>query len=119
MTTPLDYECPPKKRNASRSIFFVMAAIVLGLLVGNYVKATLQERDVSRRARASTPEIQHHPTLHPDRPALNGTVEMRAVHLTGENEPQIARCKDGDGPDEEYRCACLLALAVGTDLLDG
>jgi hypothetical protein len=44
---------------------------------------------------------------------INGTVEMHAVDLTGERAPQIARCNDGDGPDEEYRCACLLAGAVG------
>jgi hypothetical protein len=44
---------------------------------------------------------------------INQTVEMHAVDLAGEHEPQIARCNDGDGPDEEYRCACLLAGAVG------
>jgi len=44
---------------------------------------------------------------------INGTVEMHAVDLLGEREPQIARCNDGDGPNEEYRCACLLAGAVG------
>jgi len=44
---------------------------------------------------------------------INGTVEMHAVDLTGEREPQIARCNDGDGPDEKYRCVCLLAGAVG------
>jgi len=44
---------------------------------------------------------------------VNGNVEMHAVDLECEREPQIARCNDGDGPDEEYRCACLLAGAVG------
>ncbi len=44
---------------------------------------------------------------------INGTIEMHAVDLACEREPQIARCNDGDGPDEEYRCACLLAGAVG------
>jgi len=44
---------------------------------------------------------------------INGTVEMHAVDLAAEREPQIARCNDGDGLDEEYRCACLLADAVG------
>jgi hypothetical protein len=44
---------------------------------------------------------------------INGTVEMYAIDLAGEREPQIARCNDGDGQDEEYRCACLLAVAVG------
>jgi len=47
---------------------------------------------------------------------INGTVEMHAVSLRGETEPQIARCNDGDGPDEEYRAACMLATAVGIDL---
>ncbi len=47
---------------------------------------------------------------------INGTVEMHAVSLRGETEPQIARCNDGDGPDDQYRAACLLAVAVGIDL---
>ena len=50
---------------------------------------------------------------------INGTVEMHAVHLAGKHEPQIARCNDGHGPDEEYCCARLLADAVGIDLADG
>ena len=49
---------------------------------------------------------------------INGTVEMHAVPLPGEHKPQIARCNDGDGPEEDYRCACLLADAVGIDLVD-
>ena len=49
---------------------------------------------------------------------INGTVEMHAVDLFGERDPQIARCNDGDGPDEVYRCACLLAEAVGIVLWD-
>jgi hypothetical protein len=50
---------------------------------------------------------------------VNGTVEMHAVKLDGTTDPQIARCEDGEGPDETYRCACLLATAVGIDLEDG
>jgi hypothetical protein len=50
---------------------------------------------------------------------INGTVEMHAVDLACEREPQIARCNDGDGPDEEYRCGRLLAQAVGIVLWDG
>jgi len=50
---------------------------------------------------------------------INGTVEMHAVHLKCEWVPQIARCNDGDGPNEEYHAACLLAEAVGIDLRDG
>jgi len=50
---------------------------------------------------------------------INDTVEMHAVKLDCTEPPQIARCNDGDGPDEEYRCACLLAQAVGIDLRDG
>ena len=30
---------------------------------------------------------------------------MHPVDLAYEREPQIARCDDGDGPDEEYRAA--------------
>lgn len=47
---------------------------------------------------------------------VNGTVEICAVSLRGVEEPQIARCNDGDGPDDEYRAACLLSEAVGIDL---
>ena len=50
---------------------------------------------------------------------VNDTVEMHAVPLRGDALPQVARCNDGDGPDEEYRAACLLAQAVGIDLEDG
>lgn len=45
----------------------------------------------------------------------NGTIELHAVPLW-KGEPQVARCNDGDGPDDEYRAACLLATAVGIDL---
>lgn len=47
---------------------------------------------------------------------VNGTVEMHAMALRGLSEPQIARCNDGEGPDDEYRAACLLADAVGIDV---
>lgn len=47
---------------------------------------------------------------------INNTVEMHAVSLRGFSEPQVARCNDGDGPDDEYRAACMLADAVGIDL---
>jgi hypothetical protein len=50
---------------------------------------------------------------------VNGTVELHAVQLACKKKPQIARCNDGDGPDEEYRCARLLAEAVGIKLDDG
>lgn len=46
---------------------------------------------------------------------VNGVVELHAVPLAG-GEPQIARCNDGHGVEEEYRTACLLAAAVGIDL---
>lgn len=49
---------------------------------------------------------------------INGTVEMHAVPKNGD-DPQVARCNDGDGDDEAYRAACLLASAVGIDLEDG
>ena len=50
---------------------------------------------------------------------VNGTVEVHAVHLACEWDPQIAPCNDGDGPGEEYRCARLFALAVGVKSADG
>ena len=50
---------------------------------------------------------------------VDDTVEMHAVQLACKCEPQIARCNDGDGPGEEYRCACMLTSAVGMDLADG
>ena len=50
---------------------------------------------------------------------VNGTMEMHAFKLDGSTDPQIARCADGDGPDEEYHAACLLATACGIELDDG
>jgi hypothetical protein len=50
---------------------------------------------------------------------VNDTVEMHAMQLCGDALPQVARCNDGIGPDDEYRAACLLAQAVGIDLEDG
>lgn len=47
---------------------------------------------------------------------VNGAVEMHAVSLRGDVMPQIARCNDGDGPEEEDRAARLLTEAVGIDL---
>lgn len=50
---------------------------------------------------------------------VNGTVELHAVPMRGDEPAQIARCNDRDGPEEEYRAACMLAEAVGIDLEDG
>lgn len=50
---------------------------------------------------------------------VNGTVEMHAVSLRGEEPPQVARCNDGEDDESAYRAACLLAEAVGVDLEDG
>jgi hypothetical protein len=50
---------------------------------------------------------------------VNGTVEMHAVKRDGSADPQSARCNDGDDEGCEYRCACLLAEAVGIELEDG
>ncbi|MGA2583180.1 MAG: hypothetical protein ABSG31_07880 [Tepidisphaeraceae bacterium] len=47
---------------------------------------------------------------------VNGTIELHAVKLDGTADPLIARCDDGDGPDEEYRAACLLMEACGIEL---
>ena len=46
----------------------------------------------------------------------NGAVELHAVRIP-DGHGEIARCNDGDGPDEEYRAACLLAAACGVDRL--
>ena len=43
---------------------------------------------------------------------------MHAIKLDGTEVPQIARRNDGDGPAEDYRCARLLAQAVGIELED-
>jgi hypothetical protein len=50
---------------------------------------------------------------------LNGTVEMHAIPLRGDDSPQVARCNDGEDDESEYKAACLLAQAVGIDLEDG
>jgi hypothetical protein len=50
---------------------------------------------------------------------VNGTVELHTVKLDCSVPPQVARVADGDGPDEQYRCACLLARAIGIELDDG
>ena len=50
---------------------------------------------------------------------VNGIVEMHAVKLADPSEQHIARVIDGDGPEEDYRCACELAQMVGVDLEDG
>ena len=49
----------------------------------------------------------------------NGVVEMHAVQLAYPCAQHIARVTDGDGPAEDYRCACELAQMVGIDLEDG
>lgn len=50
---------------------------------------------------------------------IDDTAEIHAVPLTGDREPQVVPCNDGDGPEEQYRAACLLARAVGVRLEDG
>ena len=50
---------------------------------------------------------------------VNGTVEMHAVPLKGDEPPQVARCNDGEDDDSAYFAACLLAEAVGIELDDG
>ena len=46
---------------------------------------------------------------------VNGVVEMHAVKLPDGDPVHIARVIDGDGEAETYRCACLLAEAVGVE----
>jgi len=50
---------------------------------------------------------------------IGPSVEMHAVDQSGKLPPQIARCNDGDGEDEAYRCACPLAQSVGINVEDG
>ena len=50
---------------------------------------------------------------------VNGTIEYHAILARDPDQYQIVRCNDGDGPNEEYRAACLLADACGVDLEDG
>jgi hypothetical protein len=50
---------------------------------------------------------------------VNGVVEMHAVKLADPSEQHISRVIDGDGTEEDYRCACELAQMVGIDLEDG
>ena len=50
---------------------------------------------------------------------INDTVEMHAVLLRDPDVFHVARCNDGDGEEEAYRAACLLARACGIDLEDG
>ncbi|HWE92434.1 MAG: hypothetical protein JWP03_1252 [Phycisphaerales bacterium] len=47
---------------------------------------------------------------------VNGAVEMRALPLLGDGPTHVARCDDGEGEEEAYRAACLLANAVGMEL---
>ncbi|HEV2296113.1 MAG TPA: hypothetical protein VGR35_19870 [Tepidisphaeraceae bacterium] len=49
---------------------------------------------------------------------VNGGVEMHAVNTADPSEQHIARVINGDGPEEDYRCACELAQMVGIDLED-
>jgi hypothetical protein len=50
---------------------------------------------------------------------INDTVEMHAVLLRDPDVFHVARCNDGDGEEEAYRAACLLARACGIQLEDG
>lgn len=49
---------------------------------------------------------------------VNGAIEIHAVPSSGEGDPHIARCNDGDGDEEAYRAACMLIEALGIDLRD-
>lgn len=49
-----------------------------------------------------------------------GAVEMHAINLSVDPPQQhVARVLEGEAGDLDYRCACLLAEAVGVDLEDG
>jgi hypothetical protein len=43
-------------------------------------------------------------------------VELRASSLTGDGSSHVARYEGGDGPDEQYHAARLLAAAIGIDI---
>lgn len=45
---------------------------------------------------------------------IDGIIEMGATK-PGSTQEHIARCNDGDGEEERYRCACLLAASVGLE----
>jgi len=47
---------------------------------------------------------------------VNDTAELHAVLRPGTEPPIVTRCNDGDGDDEAYRAACMLAEAVGINL---
>lgn len=46
---------------------------------------------------------------------VNDTVEIHAIPKNGD-PPQVVRCNDGDGDEEAYRAACMLAKVVGFEL---
>jgi hypothetical protein len=46
-------------------------------------------------------------------------VEIHAVLLRDPDQIHIARCNSGDGLDDEYGAACMLAEACGIELADG
>ncbi|HEV2293104.1 MAG TPA: hypothetical protein VGR35_04560 [Tepidisphaeraceae bacterium] len=43
-----------------------------------------------------------------------GMVKMRAVSTADPSEQHIPHVIDGDGPEEDYHCACELALIVAS-----
>jgi hypothetical protein len=49
---------------------------------------------------------------------LNGTVEMHAGLLADPDRQYIARCADGEGDDDAYKAACILAEMAGIELDD-
>jgi hypothetical protein len=42
-------------------------------------------------------------------------LEMHVIKLDGTEQPLIARCNNGVGEYDRYRCACLLAEAVESE----
>ena len=59
--------------------------------------------------------LGYHVTEH----AVNGVIEMHAAKLPEGEPAHVARCNDGDGTEERYRCVCLLAAACGVGLVEG
>ncbi len=85
------------------------------LLVENQTNTSVQESIATTTAILDhLRRLGWHITTH----RVNETIELHAIRLDGSQLPQVARCNDGEGPDEEYRAACLLAAACGFEVED-
>jgi hypothetical protein len=91
------------------------AANLKDLFVENQTNTSVQQSIATTTAILDhLRRLGWHITTH----RVNETIELHAIRLDGSELPQVARCNDGEGPDEEYRAACLLAVACGIDVED-